>query len=49
MDETPRAESDPRDLLEVRWAPRVEPAAIRRLNETDPLGIVDVERAGDER
>jgi predicted RNA-binding Zn-ribbon protein involved in translation (DUF1610 family) len=29
------------DLAEVRWAPRVNPAKIRRLYETDARGIVD--------
>jgi hypothetical protein len=39
--------SAPDDLAAVRWAPRVEPAAIRRLYETDALGIVDVEQIDD--
>jgi hypothetical protein len=32
------------DLAAVRWAPRAEPAAIRRLYETDARGIVDAEQ-----
>ena len=48
MDESPPAASDPRDLArdlaEVRWAPRVNPSAIRRLYETDARGIVDAEQ-----
>lgn len=32
------------DLALVRWAPRVSPAAIRRLYATDALGIVDEEQ-----
>lgn len=36
--------SDPEALAAVRWAPRVNPDAIRRLYETDALGIVDEEQ-----
>jgi hypothetical protein len=32
------------DLAMVQWAPRVSPGAIRRLYETDALGIVDEEQ-----
>ena len=31
------------DLAAVRWAPRVSPAKIRRLYETDARGIIDEE------
>ena len=41
MDESPPPASNPHDLAEVRWAPRVNPSAIRRLYETDARGIVD--------
>jgi hypothetical protein len=36
-----RLSSDPAAIAAVRWAPRVDPAAIRRLYETDARGIVD--------
>jgi hypothetical protein len=39
--------SDPEHLAAVRWAPRVSPAAIRRLYETDARGIVDEEQIDD--
>ncbi|HEY3078888.1 MAG TPA: hypothetical protein VGM69_03180 [Chloroflexota bacterium] len=38
------APTDPGDLDQVRWAPRVNPTAIRRLYETDARGIVDEEQ-----
>jgi hypothetical protein len=44
MDEPSPTASDPRDLAEIRWAPRVNPSAIRRLYETDARGIVDEEQ-----
>ena len=34
----------PEDLAAIRWAPRVNPVAIRRLYETDAQGIVDEEQ-----
>ncbi len=44
MDEPPPAASDPRDLAAIRWAPLVDPSAIRRLYETDARGVVDAEQ-----
>ena len=47
MDESPPTAADSHDLAEVRWAPRVNPSAIRRLYETDARGIVDGEQIDD--
>jgi hypothetical protein len=39
--------TDPEHLAAIRWAPRVNPSAIRRLYETDALGIVDEQQIDD--
>ncbi|MGH2352695.1 MAG: hypothetical protein ACRDI2_17840 [Chloroflexota bacterium] len=40
----PTLSTDQGFIDEIRWAPRVNPSAIRRLYETDALGIVDEEQ-----
>jgi hypothetical protein len=47
MDQSPPDASDPRDVAAVRWAPLVDPGPIRRLYETDALGIVDEDQIND--
>jgi hypothetical protein len=39
--------TSPEDLAAIRWAPRVNPNAIRRLYETDARGIVDEQQIDD--